>query len=148
MNSCSSPTHLLTLEMSGLLSRPAPSLLPTLPSSLPVTCWDTCVYVCERAWGIIEQTLIALTGTSLSLFLWLVRRLDPWRYHRAYSAWCLGLPSLSLSLWQHDPLSFGDSHHREAMDPASTVYPLFTVGLHPGKVGLAFSWVSAQCQRA
>lgn len=35
-------------------SRPPCPLSP----SLPVTCWDTCVYVCERAWGIIEQTLL------------------------------------------------------------------------------------------
>lgn len=100
MNSCSSPTHFLTLEMSGLPARPAPSL----PPSLPLTCWDTCVYVCERAWGIIEQTLVALIGTSLCL--WLVGRLDSWWYHRAYNAWCLGLRSLGLGLLQHDPLSF------------------------------------------
>lgn len=90
MNSCSSPTHFLTLEMSGLPAGPAPSPPPSLPPSFPVTCWDTCVYVCERAWGIIEQTLVPLIGTFLCL--WLVGRLDPWKYHRAYKAWCLELP--------------------------------------------------------
>lgn len=62
----------------------------------------TCVYVCWRACWIIEQTLVALIGTSQSICLWLVGRLNPRWHHRAYNAWCLGLPSLVLSLQPHD----------------------------------------------
>lgn len=98
MNSCSSPTHFLTLEMSGLPARPSP--FSPLPPSQGFA--RTCVYVCWRACRIIEQTLVALIGTSQSICLWLVGRLNPRWHHRAYNAWCLGLPSLVLSLQPHD----------------------------------------------
>lgn len=86
------------LSNSGNVWAPRPPFPPP-PPSLPGICWDMCVYVCWRACRIIEQTLVALIGTSPSICLWLVGRLNPQWHH---NAWCLGLPSLVLSLQPHD----------------------------------------------